>query len=71
MGGLKIGSSNPPNIKQMLSINPIFTSSIKKITEKNNNAMRASIESHGATHITDSLENAFQENNQHNSFHLP
>jgi hypothetical protein len=54
-----------------MSINPIFTSSNKKSTEKNNNALRASVESHGATRITETLEHAFKENNHHNSFHLP
>jgi hypothetical protein len=71
MGGLKLGS-NPPNIKQIMSINPIFTTSNKKSTEKNNNnGLRASVESHGATRITETLEHAFKENNHHNSFHLP
>jgi len=54
-----------------MSINPIFTSSNKKSTEKNNNALRASVKSHGATRITETLEHAFKENNHHNSFHLP
>lgn len=74
MGGLKraSGLNNTPNIKQIMSINPIFNNAINKKNFEKKLGVRTSVESHGATGITETLENAYtQENAQHhhNSFH--
>lgn len=61
MGGLKANPHGNNNINQLMSINPIFT-------KKPNDNLRVSVESHGATKITESLEHAFHANQ---SFHLP